>query len=57
VVGGILPEEDQPKLREAGVAAIYTPKDYALVQIVDDMAGLVEAHRKALSASAPGPRQ
>src|SRR5437762_1529481 len=28
VVGGIIPEADQPKLRELGVAAIYTPKDF-----------------------------
>jgi (2R)-ethylmalonyl-CoA mutase len=46
VVGGIIPAEDQPRLREAGVAAVYTPKDYELPQIMDDLARLAESHRE-----------
>jgi (2R)-ethylmalonyl-CoA mutase len=45
VVGGIIPTEDQAKLREAGVAAVYTPKDYELPQMMGDMAVLAAAHR------------
>ncbi|MEA3076185.1 MAG: ethylmalonyl-CoA mutase [Actinomycetota bacterium] len=45
VVGGIIPTEDQAKLREAGVAAVYTPKDYELPQMMGDMAELAAAHR------------
>ncbi len=41
VVGGIIPESDQAKLRESGVSAVYTPKDFRLSAIVSDMADLV----------------
>ncbi len=43
VVGGIIPEDDQPKLIEAGVAAVYTPKDYELAEIMSDIADLADA--------------
>ena len=46
VVGGIIPEADQPKLLGAGVAAVYTPKDYAIGEILSEMAELVAAHRR-----------
>src|SRR4051794_8146817 len=42
VVGGIIPEGDQAKLLELGVAAVYTPKDYELARMMADMADLVE---------------
>ena len=45
VVGGIIPPEDHGALLEAGVAAIYTPKDFELGKIVEDMAGLALAYR------------
>jgi (2R)-ethylmalonyl-CoA mutase len=45
VVGGIIPDEDRAMLREAGVASVYTPKDYELVRIMDDIATLAETHR------------
>ncbi|MEL0284550.1 MAG: protein meaA, partial [Ilumatobacter sp.] len=35
VVGGIIPEEDRGVLTEAGVAAVYTPKDFDLVRIME----------------------
>jgi len=44
VVGGIIPPADADKLRAAGVARVYTPKDFALTAIVDD---LVEVIRTA----------
>ncbi|MCK4176055.1 protein meaA [Aciditerrimonas ferrireducens] len=47
VVGGIVPPEDAEALRAAGVAAVYTPKDFALARIMSDLAELAEAHRRA----------
>jgi (2R)-ethylmalonyl-CoA mutase len=47
VVGGIIPEDDQPKLLELGVAAVYTPKDFELTRIMGEMADLVAARRSA----------
>jgi len=45
VVGGIIPEDDHRKLRELGVAAVYTPKDYEFSRIMSELADLVERHR------------
>jgi (2R)-ethylmalonyl-CoA mutase len=41
VVGGIIPEQDAPLLEEAGVAAVYTPKDFDLTRIMRDIVELV----------------
>jgi (2R)-ethylmalonyl-CoA mutase len=43
VVGGIIPPEDARELREAGVAAVYTPKDFELNRIMGDVVRIVEA--------------
>ncbi len=45
ILGGIIPEEDRPRLVAAGVAAIYTPKDFQLAKIMADIVALVAAHR------------
>jgi (2R)-ethylmalonyl-CoA mutase len=45
VVGGIIPEADQTTLLAAGVAAVYTPKDFELSRIMRDVADLAVAHR------------
>ncbi len=45
IVGGIIPEEDRPRLRELGVAAVYTPKDFELAAIIRDVAELAAGHR------------
>ena len=45
VAGGIIPEDDRPRLLAQGVAAVYTPKDFELVRIMRDMADLALAHR------------
>jgi (2R)-ethylmalonyl-CoA mutase len=42
VVGGIIPREDENALKSAGVAAIYTPKDYSLNRIMGDLVRIVE---------------
>ncbi len=44
IVGGIIPESDGRRLRELGVAAVYTPKDYGLTEI---MGGIVDVIRAA----------
>ena len=45
VAGGIIPEEDRPRLLAADVAAVYTPKDFQLTKIMDDIVDLVIARR------------
>ena len=42
VVGGIIPPEDAARLVEAGVARVYTPKDYDLNAIMADIVDLVD---------------
>ena len=42
IVGGIIPEVDAAALRASGVAAVYTPKDFELNQIMLDIVGLVD---------------
>ncbi|HYB08232.1 MAG TPA: methylmalonyl-CoA mutase family protein [Alphaproteobacteria bacterium] len=42
VVGGIVPPLDEKRLMEAGVARVYTPKDYALNAIVTGIVSVVE---------------
>jgi (2R)-ethylmalonyl-CoA mutase len=51
VVGGIIPEADVEPLRAAGVAAVYTPKDFDLTRIMRDIVALV-AERNGVGASA-----
>jgi (2R)-ethylmalonyl-CoA mutase len=41
VVGGIIPDADADLLRGAGVAAVYTPKDWDLNQTIGDIVALV----------------
>lgn len=43
VVGGIIPEGDAEQLRQAGVARVYTPKDFELDRIMEDLTALLEA--------------
>jgi (2R)-ethylmalonyl-CoA mutase len=45
IVGGIIPEDDRPKLLAAGVARVYTPKDFELGNIMGDIAALVAETR------------
>jgi len=46
VVGGIIPDDDRVKLTDAGVARVYTPKDYRLTRIVGEIADLAIDHRE-----------
>jgi (2R)-ethylmalonyl-CoA mutase len=43
VVGGIIPDQDVAMLRRAGVAAVYTPKDFDITRIMRDIVALVGA--------------
>jgi (2R)-ethylmalonyl-CoA mutase len=47
VVGGIIPPGDAAVLRKSGVAAVYTPKDFRLNDIMGGIVGLVEARVRA----------
>ncbi len=51
VVGGIIPEADIEALTAAGVAAVYTPKDFDLTRIMRDIVALV-AERHGVAAGA-----
>ncbi len=42
VVGGIIPPSDAATLKSLGVAAVYTPKDFELTAIMNDIVRLVE---------------
>jgi ethylmalonyl-CoA mutase len=51
VVGGIIPIADERKLLEAGVARVYTPKDFQVTNIMGDIVDLV-AERNGVAAPA-----
>ena len=42
VVGGIIPPQDAEALRQAGVAAVFTPKDFDMTAILDEIVEIVE---------------
>jgi (2R)-ethylmalonyl-CoA mutase len=50
VVGGIIPPEDAAELEKAGVAAVYTPKDFELNRIMSDVVRIVERTKDANKA-------
>jgi (2R)-ethylmalonyl-CoA mutase len=52
VVCGIIPVADAKTLREAGVARVYTPKDFDLNRIMGEIADLL-AERQTAPAEAP----
>ncbi|HYZ81284.1 MAG TPA: protein meaA [Solirubrobacteraceae bacterium] len=52
VVGGIIPESDASALRQAGVAAVYTPKDWDLNAMMRDIISLV-GERHGVDTAAP----
>ena len=53
VVGGIIPPQDASALKNAGVAEVYTPKDFELNRIMGDLCRIVDgsadARRKGLT--------
>ncbi|MEM8621832.1 MAG: protein meaA [Actinomycetota bacterium] len=45
IVGGIIPEDDRPRLADMGIAAVYTPKDYEIATIMSEIADLAASTR------------
>ncbi|MEL6829670.1 MAG: protein meaA [Pseudomonadota bacterium] len=43
VVGGIIPFEDEQALKQMGIRRVYTPKDFQITDIMDDVVDVVEA--------------
>jgi len=43
IVGGIVPPEDEAKLKAAGIAAIFTPKDFDLTRIMHEFVAIIGA--------------
>lgn len=41
VAGGIIPDADAEELRRSGVRAVYTPKDFEISRILDDLVSYV----------------
>jgi ethylmalonyl-CoA mutase len=52
VVGGIIPQADVAPLKAAGVAEVYTPKDFEINRIMREIADLV-AERNGVGAPQP----
>ena len=42
IVGGIIPVEDEKILLQNGVKAVYTPKNYQMSDIMNDIVSIVE---------------
>ena len=59
IAGGIIPPEDERTLIAAGAARIYTPKDYDLTAIMDDIVSIVDPdqQRAAVAADALAHRR
>jgi (2R)-ethylmalonyl-CoA mutase len=54
VVGGIIPDGDARRLRELGVARVFTPKDFGLTTIMGEVVEVIrEAH--GLDRKVPAP--
>jgi (2R)-ethylmalonyl-CoA mutase len=45
VVGGIIPEPDAVRLRSAGVARVFTPKDFEITDVLAQIVDAIEAAR------------
>jgi ethylmalonyl-CoA mutase len=56
VVGGIIPESDARELLEAGVARVYTPKDFEITRIMGDIVEVV-AERAGLGREGSSARE
>lgn len=52
VLGGIVPEGDMPALRDLGVRAIFTPRDFDLMDVMDRILDVIGAPQQA-----PEPRR
>ena len=46
VVGGIIPKADESKLIKSGVAAVYTPKDFSILKIMNDIVDIIRKFQR-----------
>jgi ethylmalonyl-CoA mutase len=56
VLGGIVPESDIEALRALGVSAVFTPKDFDLMDVMDRILDVIGAPRDASATRAAGGR-
>jgi (2R)-ethylmalonyl-CoA mutase len=49
VVGGIIPLSDAESLRASGVAKVFTPKDFELTDIMDQIVDLIRPRTSTVS--------
>src|SRR3982751_6533747 len=54
IVGGIIPDSDARRLREQGVAQVFTPKDFGLTEIMGSVVDVVRA-ANGLDETVPEP--
>ena len=47
VVSGIIPPEDAKELQAAGVARVYTPKDYEIQNVMGDLVDIAGRYERA----------
>ena len=45
VLGGIIPQGDIPSLTTQGIKAVFTPKDYDLMDIMNKIMDIVLEHK------------
>ena len=57
VLGGIIPDDDAQSLIELGVAAVFTPKDFDLTEIMAEIVGIIRARQLAGTAQLLGTSQ
>ena len=55
VVGGIIPSADAARLRALGVAAVFTPKDFGLTEIMGGIVAAIRAANELPRGSAEAP--
>ena len=55
IVGGIIPEGDAGRLRALGVAAVFTPKDFGLTDIMGEIVATIRAARGLPALAEPVP--
>ena len=49
IVGGIIPEQDARTLMDAGVAAVFTPKDYDLTLVMSRVLAVIRSSKKLVN--------
>jgi len=49
VLGGIIPKADMDALKSVGIERIFTPKDYDLMDVMNQMMDVVLERKKSLA--------